>query len=867
VDVNGTRFHLLKGEADWQRCWEDAAPSAAMSVGYDRDSASLTLAPVLTLFPRGARDEPLDAGTRRGAAVDGFGNWYWIAQDRQRLTWRPAGSERSTVYFDPAEIPAPASAPGAFVPAPPLAAPVVELSGLAVTEDHYLLVGDRGTQAGLIVIDLHAGAPPWRLFLPGGVPFDPWDVAPAPGGGVWILDRNNGRYWGLDRALRVVTVPVAEGPPATPPAGSFAPETGEALPVAQPEGTAEGFALAEVDMPLSIVGLPDYTVLILDSPELDSPPGTGVSVVHHYAYDTYLGSYPLQDEIDVATLDGQVRLDFSLVGHDMAYDAGSEALVVLERDGNQAIAWTLALDASPPGVRVRRDYLPVPYGGGRALVSGRDGVYYDVGGRDAGNDGLVRWLRIRAIERTRYARAATILVGQPPAEGSPPADAPLAFDGKERDCVWHRLLLDACIPPETAVRVWSRAHNDLALLENVPFSREPDLYLRGNGAELPFYHPYPEKEAVPPGTGTWELLLQRAEGRYLQLKLELAGNGRVTPRLRTLRAYYPRFSYPANYLPAIYHDEEEPGPFLERMLANMEGTFTEIEGKIEHAAALFDPRSAPPEALDWLAGWVGLMLDPMWGQLQEKRAEDDERLLAPPGSTRLPDRRRLFIRFARLLYERRGTPDGILFALQLLLEPCLEQFLAGLQHAAVDCSHPLRTVLAFYGLRAPTATTSATAFEELLYALVLRRPSRVRLVERFLVRRGQGRAAGLPDIAEGGDAVPVGSSRVAFAANAHRFTVLVPVTLPPEEEAMVRRIISLEKPAHTEFSLRRYWEGFRVDEARLGIDTTLDQTNRFVAMLLGRDYLAEGYLPASHPQTVMERLVADRDRYGSLPRL
>jgi phage tail-like protein len=861
MDVNGTRFHLLKGKGDWITCCRPTAGDEDEAVKYDGASASLILREALARFPRSKRDEPLRPTNRRGAAVDGYGNWYWIDQERRRLYWQPSGTNLASVYYDPQQQAPESKEPGGFRPDTPKTPPTIELSGLAVTEDHYLVVGDRGDRPGLIIIDLHAGAPPWRFTLPGRPAFDPWDMAAAPGGGVWILDRYNHRYWGLDRAFRVVGAPLPADP--TPPAaGAFhTPEDETGCPPSQPVPTLSGFSLTTLVNPLSIVPLPDLSVLILDS-----PPGASFSIIHHYAYDIHLASYPLEDETHVASLDGgQQQLSLQMIGHDIAYDPAGGQLYVMERDGNQAVAWRLMLDASSPGLEVRRsDYLPMPYGGGRAIVFSGDGVSYDVGGREPGNDSLVRWIPVRAIDRSRYERSATLIVGHPPADGT---GAP-AFDSKAQDCVWHRLLLDACIPPDTNVRVWSRAHNERELLANLPFDREPDLYLRGDGAEIPFYDPYPQQIPTPDHTGTWELLLQHAKGRYLQLRLKLTGNGHVTPRLRAMRVYYPRFSYPTHYLPAVYTEEGQPGPFLERMLANMEGFYSTIEGKIAGVAALFDPRTAPPEALDWLAGWVGLMLDPIWGQLQQKRAETDRGIQVTPGSTRPPDRRRLFIRFARLLYERRGTPDGILFALQLLLEPCLEQLMHGLEATAIDRNHPLRTLLADYDLPAPTATTSATELEDLLFDFLLRRPTRVRLVEHFLIRRGQGRVAGLPDVSAPGTAsAPQGSSLDAFRANAHRFTVLVPVSLIPEEEAMVRRVVALEKPAHTEYALRRYWEGFRVSEARLGSDTTLDQTNRFVAMLIGRDYVADGYLAASHPKTVTERLVMDRDRYRDLPRL
>jgi hypothetical protein len=84
---------------------------------------------------------------------------------------------------------------------------------------------------------------------------------------------------------------------------------------------------------------------------------------------------------------------------------------------------------------------------------------------------------------------------------------------------------------------------------------------------------------------------------------------------------------------------------------------------------------------------------------------------------------------------------------------------------------------------------------------------------------------------------------------------------------MVQRIVNLEKPAHTAFDVRRYWDYFRVGEARLGTDTVLGEDSRFLPILLGQGYLAEGYLSPDYPGDVPDRIVVDRDRLGRLPSL
>ncbi|HEV2761722.1 MAG TPA: hypothetical protein VGV38_01910, partial [Pyrinomonadaceae bacterium] len=617
--------------------------------------------------------------------------------------------------------------------------------------------------------------------------------------------------------------------------------------------------------PVAIESLPDGTVLILDSPAYTLPSASppAPSVVHRYELSEHLEELALAGEVSsISEGSSAEREHLSVVGYDFAYLHEARTLYVVEREGNQSIVFTLDFDSSPNTFEIRRDFAPMHFFGSRALGSHDGRVFYDVVGGDPARDRAVRFVPLHEIEQEHYTREAVLF--------SP------VFDGKERDCVWHRMFLDACLPREARVEVWTRAHNDRELLEAVPFSQEPPLYLRGAGAELPYFDAFPEFDSLPEGTGTWELLFQRARGRFLEIKLVLSGNGRVSPHLHALRAYYPRFSYPKNYLPSVYLEDEESRSFLERFLANHEGFYSDIEGKIADVSALFDARSAPPETLDWLAGWVGLVLDPLWAGLQQKRAParpaGDENAARQLNSCqrdtqqlfkmrRRPDRRRLFIRFARKLYDTRGTHPGILFALNLLLDPCLETVLRRMKLAAVrpGCFVAFRELLDEWGL-SPTLrlrpSTTEREFEDLLYDYVLspKRPTKVRLVERYRTRGGLGLVEGDPN-------------QQLLDESAHRFSVLVPEELPREVEAMVARVVKLEKPAHTLFDVRRYWDAFRVGEARLGIDTLVGESSRFERILLGASHLADGYLHPPHPFDVEERLVSDRDRVGQLPPL
>lgn len=851
MDVNNTRFHLIIGTQDWSAVRDESdAPG-----GFEWDGVRFVqLKRLPQRFPRGRRSQPLSPEDRRGAASDRFGSWYWIGENQQEVWRAAAGTRRAHLYWRP--NPAPPPSQGGFQPSAPPPAPV-KLSGLAVTAHHYLLVGSLDP-TGLYIFDLHSGGEPLLLSFPPG--FAPFDMTASADGGAWILDRVHRELWRVDRYFRVCSLAPLSPPAAAPPTNGFRPESPANEDTAPPLQPAQGFPLLATD-PISIESLPDGSLLILDAPT-----GVGMSSrLRHYAIGVdgipFLSSTQALPDLPGAPPGAPGR---PVVGHDLAYLPSESRLLVVERDGNQAFAYHLPPPKSGQPIAVLvplADYLPMHYFGSRAIaaaapcedcLASQPAVYYDVTPNVTGRDRSTRWVALQEIDQPYYARRAVLIT-------------PL-FDAHQRDCTWHRLLLDACIPAETSVRVETRAGDDPDLLLGQAFQPEPDLYLRRGGAEIPYYQPFPGDPVEQ--RGTWELLFQRAKGRFLQIRLTLSGNGRATPQIQALRAWYPRFSYLEHYLPSSYREEAGSAWFVERLLANFEGFYSLIEGEIVEVTQLIDPRSAPPEALDWLGRWLGLVLDPLWARLQEKRVQSGEvypGMLEPLPFERPPDRRRLMIRFAMRLYDRRGTPDGLRFALMLLLDPCLEALLQRLKQAARQPDPALRSELAQLSLSYPTPATSEADLEDMLFQLVLKSPRarRVRLVERWQARQGQAVLAGDPTASEE-DSTPAGDLQAEIRAAAHRFSVLVPEGLSQAEADMVERIILMEKPAHTAFDVRRFWDYFRVGEARLGIDTALGEDGRFLPIILGGDYLSEGYLESAHPMNVTERTVSDRDAMGDM---
>ena len=802
MDVNQTKFHLLYGAEDWGRCYADGSPTPLAeqwrlaqdpSLAWDAATNTLRLARTLPLFRRASRTPPLAMADRRGADRDGFGNWYWIDEAETGIRFAAEGQRMSAPFWSLADLAASCPSPddGGFAPKGAPVAPTGRLRGLAVTSRHFLVVGDD-LRRGLYVFDLHGGGAPLFLAWPVSTPFAPWDMAALPDGGLLILDRDNLRYWVLDENFRVAAEP--GGDEAT----LFQPADPDADPVLRPlPPTLTGYALAAgvapgPDAPVSIEPGVDGSVFILDT-----RPDRDFSLLFEYRGETQLAAWSLENAVTVFDPDvgeGEA-VQFSLAAHDfvhrrgvlgetLATDPPPSVLYFAERDGNQVMAFVVDRDL---GTLVDRpEFLPLRRWEAKALVRAGDEIFYDF---------TDRWIALQPLMECQYVGQGVLT--------TPPTTAGGLFDSQITRCVWHRLLLDAQIPPGTRVAVRARAADDPALIEQMGWLVQPAPYRRANGAELPYYDPWQGEADGDARTGTWELLFQEVTGRYLQVEVTLLGTGRSTPAVRALRAWYPRFSYLDHYLPAIYREEPGPASFLARWLANVEGVFTNIEDKIEHAAALFDPRTAPPETLDWLGCWLGVVLDPLWDETK----------------------RRFFIRHADRIYRQRGTVAGVVIALRLYLDAQVDE-----------------------GIFDPACWATG----------------RVRLVEHFRTRDMGGMVFGDPT---GGAPQLRPVTYADVVASAHRFTVMLPHDLAEEDLLMVERLVALEKPAHTVFELKQYWAFFRVGEARLGLDTQLGAGSRFVPVELGRTYLADGYLAAAYPFDIDDRIVVARDRLGDMPAL
>jgi phage tail-like protein len=94
-------------------------------------------------------------------------------------------------------------------------------------------------------------------------------------------------------------------------------------------------------------------------------------------------------------------------------------------------------------------------------------------------------------------------------------------------------------------------------------------------------------------------------------------------------------------LPGVLQDDD----LTRRFVAAFDDGFAPVLATLDGLASYVDPALAPPDFLDWLAGWVGVELDDAW----------------------TTEQRRSIIAGAALVHRLRGTARGITEALGLAL--------------------------------------------------------------------------------------------------------------------------------------------------------------------------------------------------------
>lgn len=556
-------------------------------LGFDQDTQAVTLAPEVFRFQAHPTDHQPSLNDLRSMSADFWGNVYLISEDRRSVQVIHSGSKTADAYWA-GEVATPIREHGAFKDQTAPASKTVLLNSLAITESQRLVVAADQT---LYVFDLLGGGPAQVFQLEVPLTGSVQHLYPRSGGGVWLLERSQTQdfLWAFDANLRPIPVET------TSQEATFA-EPSEKRMLQKVSG--HKYSLGNFRVQQMVFPDADLGLFMTDQGVVRWTPKTGPEKLTLQLPQGFELGYALQ---------GQKGTFF-----------------VVEKQGNQALRFLLDQTTPEPCYFPMRDYV------GKGLVLSRGRIHYH------SENGI---LPLAEQPRPRFKPSGTVLY---------------AFDGKETGCVWHRLFVDAAMEPDTRLEIRAYATNQALKPGQAPKNKwlkpQPTPYVRGLGREIPL-------EPHDPGFQTLETLFQEVIGRYLYLEITLLGSGRTTPRIRAMRAYYPRFSY-LQYLPKIYRelsaediakkrDIPESASLLDRFLANTEGIFTDLEGRIAASEKQLDPRSAPEKDLEWLASWLGLQFPEHFNGRQK----------------------RFMIQHAATLLPLRGTRRGLEMLLNLALDP------------------------------------------------------------------------------------------------------------------------------------------------------------------------------------------------------
>jgi phage tail-like protein len=618
MDVNGLRFWMLSEQSDW------LPPAGSPDVSYCTQTHRLQLRSARTgpavneIF-----DTALAIVEAAPMAKDAFGNY---------ARWDASSGHVVAGGSGPGEVP---------IFAPP---PMEAVTDLALGSDGILYVAVAG---GLVMIDRRNR---WTNFTLAPAGFNFWRLLPLPAGGVLVLDRVNAQL-GVVTGQPQQLLPLAQPDPKllrSCQANQNPPRVAVTIALPKTEAWVALAATSDVtqvallswgsvtagntDAWLRLISL-DFTnpqmLTILNEAQRQAAPGIAARV----------------------KLEG-IAFPYALAGLDAMQFA------VLVSNTNEAQVFDLGEFNPAAGATT----VP-PAGDSYILAAANMGPF------------------VHGFDQPPYYANGTEMLPLLPLSlnafsASGMATNQRTLDSGTAQTTWHRVFLEAVIPPRCGVTVWLAASDNLSDLSATETTWYPHVVGMVDMTALPPQTPRMVWVSAPSEIafgaallgetplrdrkGLFMALVQRANtavrslrGRYLAVNVQLAGDRRSTPQIAAVRVYASRFSYVDHYLPELYRettfgpDADVVGPstrpdFFERFVDIFESQMTRIEDRVANAYLVTRPESTPDAALDWLGGWLGIR----------------------PGSYP-PGRRRARIEATPKLYAERGSAQGISDALDV----------------------------------------------------------------------------------------------------------------------------------------------------------------------------------------------------------
>jgi len=853
MDANGQRFWLLGEDRHWR---------SRSHARWDADCGALGLAservlpaPENPAESHAAANSALERVPRAVDEYDGVAHWD---QATQRIV------VRSHLPGDAMRLTGLSAAP----------------TDIAVGHDGvlYVIVGGE--------VRMHDLRGRWRDVTVAAAGFTAWRCVADPDGGLWVLERSSGKLARLTgKPMTIDALPEFAGTVFRPdPENCREPKLEVLADPAWPSG----------ERPIALAFHADRGLTLLS--------WVGQGVAHVRGWDQ-----ARQSLCPAYLLDGAryaYALDFLSAQRIAVRIPGRRDAPAFELPDGDAPATTLL----PCGeiLPLAEDHIEAPFAH-RLSGPPRYPVALTPGTRGVAE---LHPLSLNSLAREGEARNYV--------EGSDPLIAQL-IDSGAHGTVWHRLYAEARIPQRAGFIVWCAATadatppatDDLDAWAPHAFGDVPATVSHAARAawervpsELP-HHPGVARWAREPGrAGLFGVLIQnprmrvrRLSGRYLWIRVQLFGDGRVGPEIAALRAWGGRFSYRDRYLPRLYHESHHgapamlpgqrvdqlesqlradldaggevtgdlrqalesrglsvgagatirveeaqarwliddlsngrslvlrqsgnnapisvyrpqatPADFLERMLSNFEGELTRIEDRIAQAHILTDPASVPEPQLEWLGSWVGIAFDPALPQA----------------------RRRAWLAAAPRLSRSHGTRRG----LELALDIASGGGVSGGEIVLIEDFRLRRLMATLLGV--DLNIEDDPLLPELIVSgnsvvgdtLVLGEAERAELMALFR-----------PESATAAENAAVDAF---LDRMAHRATVLVHQEVDPVDLRLLRRVVELESPAHTQVRVvTATWPLLVGISSLVGVDTYLGPKRkrrpaRVQGSRLGSDYV------------------------------
>lgn len=447
---------------------------------------------------------------------------------------------------------------------------------------------------------------------------------------------------------------------------------------------------------------------------------------------------------------------------------------------------TVFVIAQRPGEAfLRLQWTPGTAGDGIALLGALIAPHYDGAGIAVAPDGRIAYWTVHG--RLRHAA---------PARGHFASEGRLygfALDSGQDQCRWGRLQVQACVPPGTSLSLRAFSADDLdaqaavvPVLPLQPLAGAAALPLllwqqRDEATQPLFRDPSPRPLQAPPEDGfAWfDAPVPAGPGRYLWLVFDFRGTRSQSPRLREVQAEFPGHGL-LQQLPRTLWRDAAAQQFLHRLLMPVAAVLDEWAAVSDARHRLLDVRTTPATALPWLAGFVGLVLEPCWSEVAQRR----------------------LIGAAARLFRTRGTLASLREMLQLLTGAEVQIIEAFRLRGGGVIGNP-----------------EAAASQAVL--------------------GGGFRVGGM--IGEVGPGPIEGVDEPDFDDFAHRYTVVIHARLDDTQMEGARRLLAHHQPAHTDFTLCTAEAGLRAGlGGHVGMTAIVGRSGRFEPALLGDAVLGGG---------------------------